>query len=119
MNESGRKLLKIVSEHPDLPIMAYVAYEVVGGDEFSYWTGEVDEAEVQDVWTTPDGETWTRENAECLYTDFADRYAPEEFNDRVFDLPDDEYEKEVKKWIRTLPWKKCILVTIEPLNTNA
>ena len=55
----NNKLLKIITDNPDLPIVAMVDYEVVG-DGYGYWQGSISRVEV--------GE----------YTNYNDRY----FDDR-------------------------------------
>ena len=46
MNENAQIFLKLVKENPDLPIVPMVHYEVIGGDDYSYWLGSFGKAVV-------------------------------------------------------------------------
>lgn len=44
MSENTQNFLKLVKESPDLPIVPMVHYEVIGGDDYSYWLGSFGKA---------------------------------------------------------------------------
>lgn len=46
MNENTQNFLRLVKENPDLPIVPMVHYEVIGGDDYSYWLGSFGKAVV-------------------------------------------------------------------------
>ena len=46
MNENAKKLLKLVKENPDLPIIPFVSTDVVAGDDFSTWMASFGDCEV-------------------------------------------------------------------------
>ncbi|WP_289049848.1 hypothetical protein [uncultured Acidaminococcus sp.] len=48
-NEATATLLKLAAENPAMPIVAMVNFEVVAGDEFAYWTGEIDNVDVREL----------------------------------------------------------------------
>lgn len=55
------KLLKLAKENPDLPIIPMVYTEVVAGDEYAHWLGEVSSVEI--------GEYYICEENNKVYTD--------------------------------------------------
>lgn len=115
-NEATATLLKLAAENPTLPIVAMVNYEVVAGDEFTYWTGEIASAEIRELWASPreDARIWDREDAEDECEDFVESYAPNEELMRIECLTDDKmYEQAAMEWINKLPWTKCIVIYVE------
>lgn len=98
------KFLRTVHENPGLPVYCWVDYEVVAGDEFGRWLGEIGGCRVSDV---------------AIYNDkwYEDR---EELAEAYFDQHDDEYEGWDDKKIdadiieRTNHlWHKVILVNVD------
>lgn len=77
-NEATATLLKLAAENPTMPIVAMVNFEVVAGDEFAYWTGEIDSVDVKELWLSPDARTWDREDAESEWDGFIESYASNE-----------------------------------------
>ena len=97
------KFLRAVHENPGLPAYCWVDGEVVGGDEYHRWLGEIGDCRVADV---------------AMYNDewYEDR---EELAEAYFDQHDDEYEGWDDKKIdadiieRTKHlWHKVILVNV-------
>lgn len=72
--ENIQKLVDLAKEHPDLPIVAMVDGEIVGGDDYGRWLGSVGNVEL--------GE----------YVLFDDRFIDdrEEFKEKYYDYNDDE-----------------------------
>lgn len=72
--DSIQKLVDLAKEHPDLPIVAMVDGEIVGGDDYGRWLGSVGNVEL--------GE----------YVLFDDRFIDdrEEFKEKYYDYNDDE-----------------------------
>lgn len=73
MNSNIAKLIELAKENPELPIIAMVDGEIVGGDEYARWLGSFGEVKL--------GE----------YTLYDDRFIDdrEEFTERYYDLNDD------------------------------
>lgn len=73
MNSNIAKLIELAKENPELPIIAMVDGEIVGGDEYARWLGIFGEAKL--------GE----------YTLYDDRFIDdrEEFTERYYDQNDD------------------------------
>ncbi len=74
MNEVIKNLVRLAEENPELPIVAMVDGEIVGGDNYARWLGSVGNVEL--------GE----------YVLFDDRFIDdrEEFKERYYDYNDDE-----------------------------
>ena len=65
-NEATANLLKLAAENPTLPIVAMVDFEVVSGDEFVYWVGEINNVDIKELWLSPydDARSWELEECE-------------------------------------------------------
>ncbi len=115
-NEATAILLKLAAENPTMPIVAMVNYEVVAGDEFTYWTGEIASAEIRELWASPreDARIWDREDAEDECEDFVESYASNEDLMKIECWTDDKlYKQAAMEWIAGLPWTKCIVIFVE------
>jgi hypothetical protein len=115
-NEITAKLLKLAAENPTLPIVAMVNFEVVAGDEFDYWTGEIESVDVTELWLSKcdDARTWDREDAEDDYEAFIEMYASNEDLMKIESLTDEKlYKQAAMEWIAGLPWTKCIVIFVE------
>lgn len=104
-NEGAKRLIKLVVDNPVLPIISLVATEVVGGDDYGYWLGNISRAVVEMVYTTSDGVVYfyKEDNTEEVLTD-ALGY---DWEDKL------ETEKEIAEAYESLPWKEVIAVYIE------
>lgn len=107
-------LLKLAAENPSMPIVAMVNFEVVAGDEFAYWTGEINSVDVRELWLSPDARTWDREDAESEWDGFIESYASNEDLMKIECWTDDKlYKQAAMEWIAGLPWTKCIVTFVE------
>lgn len=115
-NEITAKLLKMAAENPTLPIVAMVDFEVVSGDDFAYWTGEIDSVDIKELWLSPfdDARTWDREDAESEYEEFIESYAPDDDLMKIECWTDEKlYKQAAMEWIAGLPWTKCIVIFVD------
>lgn len=115
-NEATANLLKLAAENPTLPIVAMVDFEVVSGDEFVYWVGEINNVDIKELWLSPydDARSWEREDAETEYEEFMEAYASNEELMRIECLTDDKLHKQAAmEWIAGLPWTKCIVIFVD------
>lgn len=111
-NKTTEKFLRLAAENPNLPIVAMVQYEVVADDSFSYWLGEIEAVDVEELWVS-DGRTWTREEAEYECLAIVDDYAPDDVVAKIESLPDGKLrEQAAMEWIKGLPWMKCIVIFV-------
>lgn len=109
------KLLRLVKERPELPIVFYVDSEVVEDPEArSSWIGEVADVSVRKLWMGDDdyyNTVYEKDDVEDD-SDFAERYAPKELKDKWQKLNDDDYFKAINEFINSLDWALCIAVEI-------
>lgn len=110
------ELLKLAEENPGLQIIAEVDSDVVADDCFASWFGEVTGAHVEYVWTgrTFYGmyRTWTLDEALIENDSFVEQNAPELLKQKLEKLSDADFDKVASKWIKSLQWKKCIIVYV-------
>lgn len=108
--ENIQNLLKLVQENPELPIVAMVNGEVVGGDEYGYWAGKFGKARIDEYLMPIDG----REDDGIYFKsdddvyDVLERYLPEKEWEA---LP--ESVNKCRPRYDALPWVKAIIVYIE------
>lgn len=112
-NEIVEKLLKLAAKHPELPIRAFIASDIIGGDEYAYWLGEITSADIEEIYTGYEGRVWTKDEAEAEYEELFEECAPEDVQEKADTMEDEERDTEIKKWIACLPWKKVILCYVE------
>lgn len=113
-NKATATLLKLAAENPAMPIVAMVNFEVVAGDEFVYWTGEINSVDVRELWLSPDARTWDREDAESEWDGFIESYASNEDLMKIECWTDDKlYKQAAMEWIAGLPWTKCIVIFVD------
>lgn len=109
------ELLKLSEENPELPIIAEVDSEVVAEDGYMWWFGEVTGACVEYVLAGED-HSWTLSEALIENSSFVEENAPEPLQQKLEKLSDADFNKEANKWIKSLPWKKCIIVYVDVPN---
>ena len=97
-----RELFELIRDNPDLPIVPFVSYEVVGGDDYTHWVGSwgrshiIEYIEVEMYGDYP----------EMVYKDDTERY--EEY------LLDQGWSDEtVQEHINGIEWIKAIAVNID------
>lgn len=114
------ELLKLTEENPELPIIAEVNSDVVADDGYMSWFGEVTEAHIEYIWTgrtySEMFRTWTLNDALMENDSFIEENAPEFLKQKLEKLNDTDFDKEANEWIKSLPWKKCIIVYVDVPN---
>ena len=103
MNEKTVRLLELVKENPELPIVPMVDGEVCQG-EWSYWMGGWGTASVTRYWVGEEG----------VYFYLGDGAVDDEaINDPACEYDfDDLDDGEALEVYKNLPWKDCIAVYI-------
>lgn len=111
------ELMKLAKENPGLPIIAEVNSEVVADDGYMTWFGEVTEAHVEYIWTgrtySEMFRTWTLDDALMENDTFIEENAPASLKQKLEKLSDADFGKEANEWIKSLNWKKCIVVYVD------
>ena len=107
MNENTKRLLELIQENPDLPIVPMVDAEIVGGDDFGRWMGDWGYARVDEYLIPPqDYEPMLFKSDDDVF-DVLEKCLPEAEFDA---LP--ENESECRPVYDALPWVKAIIVDI-------
>lgn len=109
MNENIKEILKLIEEHPDLPVVPMVGQDIVA-DSFGEWTAEVGEAEIKKI---------------CIYEETVIFYDEDplktaqtldfyRFDPGIWDSVSGERTNGItKEMIDSLDWLEVIIVHIE------
>lgn len=113
------ELVILVRENPKLPIIAVVDSDVVVNHDYEKWFGAVTKARIESMWTnTLNGvsRTWTMKEALMEKDIFIKENAPYDLIERLDKLNGVDFDIEANKWIKSLPWKKYIVVYVDVPN---
>lgn len=113
--EATGKLIRLIKDRPELPVVFHVDSEVVEDPEArSSWIGEIADVSIRKLWMGDDDYYNTVYDKDDVYDDyeFAERYAPKELKDKCGGLNDDDYFKAINEFIDSLDWALCIAVEI-------
>lgn len=109
MNENIKEILKLINEHPDLPVIPMVGQDIVA-DSFGEWTAEVGEAEIRKICIYEDAVIFYDENtlktAGLLELDYETLGLPDS-------MSSGEANRRLKTFIDSLDWLEAIIVHIE------
>lgn len=115
-NTATIELLKLAEKNPELPIITKIFPEVFEDYVSGWWMGEITGSCVETVWTgTFHGQyhTWTLDEALMDSETFVKDNAPEDLERKLYKLGDADFKKETGEWIKSLPWKKCIIAYVD------
>lgn len=102
------KIIKLIEENPDLPIVPMVDSEVVA-DDCGYWQGEWGRCEVTEFYNGREYIHFRDDDEEDVLNDLAGcRYGYDPQGRDIYDLSDDEWDK----LYNSIKWIKCIVVYI-------
>ena len=108
MNNS-EKLLKLVQENPDLPVIPMVDSEVVADDSYYWWIGEWGNSEVTEYYMGREHVHFKSDDEEDVLTDMSGcKYSMTKDGRDVYDLSDDEWNE----LYNSIEWKRAIVVYI-------
>ena len=109
MNENIKDVLKVINEHPDLPVIPMVGQDIVA-DSFGEWTAEVGEAEIRKICIYEDAVIFYDENtlktAGMLELDYEALGIPDS-------MSSGEANRRLKTFIDSLDWLDAIIVHID------
>lgn len=110
----NEKLLKLIAEHPDYPVVPLVDYEVVADDSCGYWYGSFKNCEVKELCYVKD--RWGDDR--IVYKEDSDDWDEIE---RLFPESDDEAytEEKLTEMFLALPFVKAIVLWIDLPDENA
>ena len=107
------KLLKLIKENPELPIVPMASNDICS-DDSGYWEGEWGNVRIDEFLHCPRGYIAFRSDDDIF--DVLERYLHDDEYER---LPEeDEYEGWEEKYrevYNSLPWKKAIIVDVEAI----
>ena len=102
------KIIKLIEENPDLPIVPMVDSEVVA-DDCGYWLGKWGICEVTEYYEGRERIHFKDDDEEDVLNDLVGcEYSQDPHGRDIYDLSDDEWDKLYK----SVPWVKCIVVYI-------
>lgn len=105
--ENLNKLLELIKENPDLPVIPMVASTGIIGDEFIlYWDASFGQARIDEYVISREGEEFLYFKSFCDDDDLAHIILEYE---GIEDLTREELNAKKDK----IPWKKAIFVNIE------
>ena len=109
------KLIRLIKDRPELPVVFYVDSEVVEDPEArSSWIGEIADVSIRKLWMGDDDYYNTVYEKDDVYDDyeFAEKYAPKNLKNKWEGLNDDDYFKAINEFIDSFDWASCIAVEI-------
>ena len=102
------EIIKLIEEHPDLPIVPMVNSEVVAED-YGYWMGKWGRCEVTEYYSGREAVHFRDDDEENVLNDMVGcKYGYDKAGRDIYELSDDEW----KKLYDSIPWTKCIAVYI-------
>jgi hypothetical protein len=99
MNENIQNLLNLIKENPELKIVPMVNYEIVAGDDCSYWMTSFGKCEVTKIYND-DERIWFEDD----FDDLVDKFIENNYC---------EVEIEAEEIVKNYNWEKVIVVYIE------
>lgn len=110
LNMTSTELLNLALQNPNLPIFAYVDYEIVGED-CGYWMGEFGRAEIKE-YATVEPYGWNDMN--IVYKDEQEDYIEYLIENKADEkLSVEDAEKWAENISHNLDYKKAIFVYVE------
>lgn len=105
-----QKLIELIKENPDLPVIPMVDYEVVGDDSSTYWMGQWGRCEVTEYYNGWERIHFRDDDEENIINDLAEGmgWGCDREGRDIYDLTDEEWNELVK----SIPWTKAIVVYI-------
>ena len=110
-NKNIAELLKLIQENPDLPIIPMVDGEAVC-DDSGYWVAAWGKAVIEEFIINPKHGDMMFKSDDDVFDTLEKWLSAEEFEK----LPEDEAE--CRQYYEKLPWKKAILVYIDPAESE-
>lgn len=105
-----RRLLSLAGKNPGLPILPMVNGEIAKNSRYHYWAGRWGKAETDYYFVHRDEILLLSDGIQEIFEkvfDYGDIGVPPY-------VPEAETNKRIRQKVMTLPWKKAIIVYIEP-----
>lgn len=107
MSDSN-KLIKLIQDNPDLPVVPMVDSEVVA-DDGGYWMGKWGHCKVTEYYLGRERVHFRDDDEEDVLGDLVGcKYSCDPQGRDIYELSDEEWDKLYK----SVPWVKCIAVYV-------
>ena len=104
-----QKLLELIKNNPNIPIVPMVDAELVG-DDFGRWLGVWGDCELTEYYIGKERVHFKDDDEEDVLLDMIGcNYGYDSQGNDIYELSDKEWNKLYK----SIPWKKCIVVYID------
>lgn len=104
------ELIKLIKENPELEIVPMVDYDIVAGDDYSYWMAEWGTAKIDEYYHLDERIYFKEQDFEELVYDFTESNY-KKYNNLTYE----EFEQLAKEKINNLKWVKAIVVYINAI----
>lgn len=106
---TSEKLIQLIQQNPNLPVVPMVNESVIQDDLYSWWMGNWSDCSIEYYFCDDEYlRVWIKSQDEDeLLEQYANLY-----EDECADLPDDEFDRRRREWIENLAWNKAIIVWI-------
>ena len=103
------EIIKLIEQHPELPIIPMVYGEVVGDDSYQYWLGQWGRCEITEYYLGKEKVHFRDDDEEDVLTDMKGcEYSCTKDGRDIYELSDEEWDK----LYATIPWTRAIVVYI-------
>ena len=102
--EINSKFIELVRQNPNLPILAWVNYEVCCDDEYSHWLGEIQHTSIEEyvaIEKYGEDRIFTKDDVSELIDYYMDEYSQEP---EYENMSDEEYEQYWTNYVNNLEW---------------
>ena len=104
--EYSKKLLELIQENPELPVVPFVDNDLFC-DDYGWVMGCFGNSEINEYYID-DERVWLKDDTE----DLVDKILDDESDSRLDGLTDDEQEQLAEEIVNGYNWIKCIVVRI-------
>lgn len=111
--EINSKFIELVRQNPNLPILAWVNYEVCDDCDHS-WLGEIQDVTIEEYTSyemyNEGADLVTKDNMDDICDYLRDYwYDTEPYKS----MSDEDFEKYIENYVNNLEWKKAIFIWVE------
>ena len=102
-------IIKLIEQHPELPIIPMVDGEVVGDDSYQYWLGRWGRCKITEYYLGNEKVHFRDDDEEDVLKDMQGcKYSCTKDGRDIYELSDEEWDE----LYASIPWTKAIVVYI-------
>jgi len=105
MNKNVEKLIELIKENPDLPVIPMVETEVVAGDDFGRWFASIGNVEIKEFALY---QKYYNDNPELIYRENSNKH-----KEYLIDYGIAASEEHADSIIAEMDWQKAIMLNID------